>query len=423
MYVQCTCVCSPVYSPCNPTVCQNGGTCVRQWTAYRCTCPIGYVGPNCETKVNCAFGPCQNGGSCEELIDGYKCNCVGTFFGKDCEEKPICDPNPCLNNGLCIKVSDSDYYCQCNYGYSGAVCEDVRYCQLNHCQNDGTCEETETGFTCHCLEGFVGKNCQDVYNSCEKHNCANGALCVADYTLTIGYRCECTPGFMGEFCTKSITKCEDDPCLNGGTCTDKQPGDFTCRCLKDVAGRFCEIKPPVKPRTVKTGDEVYSQFLTAFLVIFPVSVLVFCIAFFYFVGRERRERVYAYNMARLNDADPVELPPTGYCIVVSHVLAVMFCFASAYQAEAVRVRPPASTDSLSSDYTVSDSYDSESDETAALFGRYSNENNSAFLMSPETGPVYGSSCSWSHSNGVTRDMATTLGWPGGICGFSTTGRR
>ena len=40
----------------------------------------------------------------------------------------------------------------------------------------------------------------DVYNSCENHNCANGALCTADYTSTIGYRCECTPGFMGEFC-------------------------------------------------------------------------------------------------------------------------------------------------------------------------------------------------------------------------------
>ena len=37
---------------------------------------------------------------------------------------------------------------------------DVRYCMLNQCQNDGTCEETETGFTCHCLEGFVGENCQ-----------------------------------------------------------------------------------------------------------------------------------------------------------------------------------------------------------------------------------------------------------------------
>ena len=36
----------------------------------------------------------------------------------------------------------------------------VYYCQLNSCQNDGTCEEMKNGFTCHCLDGFVGTICE-----------------------------------------------------------------------------------------------------------------------------------------------------------------------------------------------------------------------------------------------------------------------
>ena len=40
------------------------------------------------------------------------------------------------------------------------VVTDVDYCKLNHCENDGTCEPEENGFTCRCLDGFVGEHCE-----------------------------------------------------------------------------------------------------------------------------------------------------------------------------------------------------------------------------------------------------------------------
>ena len=68
--------------------------------------------------------------------------------------------------------------------------------------------------------------------------------------------------------------------------------------------------------------------------------------------------------------------------------------------------------------------------TASLLGKYSNENNAAnasFLMSAETGPVYGSNLDSQqrpnrvgynclHSSGNARDISMTVAWPGGIHG-------
>lgn len=43
--------------------CFNGGTCMEQVTGgYSCRCPAGYMGSNCEKKIDrCSNGPCANG--------------------------------------------------------------------------------------------------------------------------------------------------------------------------------------------------------------------------------------------------------------------------------------------------------------------------------------------------------------------------
>ena len=37
---------------CNPTPCQNGGTCAVSGTSYTCSCTSGYGGTNCENGKN-----------------------------------------------------------------------------------------------------------------------------------------------------------------------------------------------------------------------------------------------------------------------------------------------------------------------------------------------------------------------------------
>ena len=32
-------------------------------------------------------------------------------------------------------------------------------CTEGRCLNGGTCEDTQTGYECHCMFGFIGKTC------------------------------------------------------------------------------------------------------------------------------------------------------------------------------------------------------------------------------------------------------------------------
>ncbi|KAF6111518.1 slit guidance ligand 1 [Phyllostomus discolor] len=52
--------------PCLSSPCRNQGSCHNDpLEAYRCTCPGGYKGRDCEVSLDsCASGPCENGGTC-----------------------------------------------------------------------------------------------------------------------------------------------------------------------------------------------------------------------------------------------------------------------------------------------------------------------------------------------------------------------
>lgn len=71
--------------------------------SYKCTCPPGFYGNNCELSANtCADGPCFNGGRCADNPEGgYFCQCPVGYAGFNCEKKiDHCSSNPCLNGAL-----------------------------------------------------------------------------------------------------------------------------------------------------------------------------------------------------------------------------------------------------------------------------------------------------------------------------------
>ena len=53
------------YNKCEqvPGYCQNGGTCIRQWTSASCSCQTGYFGDICDNFLYCS--------KCEYLIKSY----------------------------------------------------------------------------------------------------------------------------------------------------------------------------------------------------------------------------------------------------------------------------------------------------------------------------------------------------------------
>ena len=91
---------------CSSDPCQNGGTCIDEINAFTCNCMGGYTGDVCETS---------------KYLVKYRFSAYRdlTWFLSDIDE---CAFFPCKNNGTCI--DGIDYFtCQCMAGYTGSQCE------------------------------------------------------------------------------------------------------------------------------------------------------------------------------------------------------------------------------------------------------------------------------------------------------------
>ncbi|MBN3271623.1 JAG2 protein, partial [Polyodon spathula] len=237
--------------------CINGGTCMNtEPDEYKCVCPDGYSGKNCEIAEHaCVSNPCANGGTCHEIPSGFECHCPPGWNGPTCaNDLDECASNPCARGGTCIDQVNG-FECICPSQWVGKTCQiDANECVGKPCLNAYSCKNLIGGYYCDCFQGWDGQNCDFNINDCNGQ-CQHGGTCKDEVN---GYHCLCHPGFVGKHCEIQINKCASSPCMNGGRCQDLIDG-FLCQCQQGFSGIFCEVRSnPCNPNPCQNQASCYN---------------------------------------------------------------------------------------------------------------------------------------------------------------------
>ena len=104
------------------------------------------------------------------------------------------------------------------------------------CQNGATCHNTEGGYSCICVNGYEGHNCEIDVDDCAQQPCLNGGTC---HDGVASYSCVCPPDKTGLLCHLN-NACASNPCNAGSICeTSVVNGSYTCRCPSGYTGPEC----------------------------------------------------------------------------------------------------------------------------------------------------------------------------------------
>jgi len=178
--------CEPI-DRCIGITCDHGGTCKNDGGyTWACDCIPPYGGPTCGVNLTeCDPSPCENDGTCTPKLVGFSCACKGFFAGARCQiDASSCDGNPC-SQGDCVPESGGGIRCECTGNGCGELCDQIlvddvcqvllssgarsEQCAALGCQNGAVCvSDGAGGQVCSCSDGFCGPTCVGTLkgNSC-----------------------------------------------------------------------------------------------------------------------------------------------------------------------------------------------------------------------------------------------------------------
>ena len=213
---------------------------------YRCACPAGFYGVNCETERDeCLSKPCQNGATCTVSTLPFKgtslCQHLYERIAYWCSNIVVIWRHRMLSMDTSAHVwsalpAPTVRQTSTTVRATLVSMETVRWasiqahahaCTLLWCYS--ILQDGVATYICTCPAGWTGRNCQTSINNCASNPCQNGGTCTVsdrDSVLNLklifffllphkhththlknyinNYTCACAPTFTGENCTSLL---------------------------------------------------------------------------------------------------------------------------------------------------------------------------------------------------------------------------
>lgn len=97
-----------------------------------------------------------------------------------------------------FKISWAGFACLSNPCVFGVCIDDLNRLEINYYESkfhNGRVTHFST-YSCYCIDGYTGTNCQTNWDECWSSPCLNDGICIDGVA---SYNCSCPDGFVGKY--------------------------------------------------------------------------------------------------------------------------------------------------------------------------------------------------------------------------------